>query len=185
MTPQEYAAWRPEIDGYSSDILPWIDGLAPKLPRPLALAEVGVFHARSLLRWAERLRQLGHDAATRLVGVDLPVLDPNGQAILRRNVEATRSAWEPIRLDLDIRPSVEAAASYPDGYFDLVFIDASHVEADVRADITAWRPKVRGGGILSGHDYGWPDGSHPGVKAAVDALLGRVEHAQSVWWLQT
>jgi predicted O-methyltransferase YrrM len=179
---QASAAWRPGIGGYSVDILPWIDAIAPTRPKPLALVEIGVLYGRSILYWAERLRQLGHGADTRLVGVDMPVLDPDGHAVLKRNLEETRSAWEPVTVELDLRPSVEAAASYADGSFDIAFIDGSHKEADVRADIEAWRRKVRAGGILAGHDYGWRSGDHAGVKIAVDALLGPVEHRDSVWW---
>jgi cephalosporin hydroxylase len=190
MTPGESAAWRPEILGWSSDILPWISATAATLPRPARVVEVGSLYGRSLVFWTETLRSLGHDASTRLVGVDKPAtenrpdhsLDPNAHARLKANLEATRSAWEPVTVDLMLVESLEAVKAFEDGTLDLVFIDGSHLEADVRADIEAWRPKIRPGGLLSGHDYGWND--HPGVKAAVDALLGVVCHQDSVWWTQ-
>jgi len=50
-------------------------------------------------------------------------------------------------------PSLEAAPLFKDGYFDLVFIDGDHSYDAVIADIKAWIPKVRNGGILCGHDY--------------------------------
>ena len=49
--------------------------------------------------------------------------------------------------------SLEAASLFRDGYFDLVFIDGDHSYDAVIADIKAWIPKVRNGGILCGHDY--------------------------------
>lgn len=49
--------------------------------------------------------------------------------------------------------SVEAARSFEDGSLDFVFIDADHSYKAVKEDINAWYPKVRSGGILSGHDY--------------------------------
>lgn len=49
--------------------------------------------------------------------------------------------------------SVDAAADFEDGSLDFVYIDANHQEEPVYADITAWAPKVRAGGIVSGHDY--------------------------------
>lgn len=48
--------------------------------------------------------------------------------------------------------TVEAARYFDDGALDFVFIDASHDTPSVRADIHAWRPKVRKGGALTGHD---------------------------------
>jgi len=36
---------------------------------------------------------------------------------------------------------------------DFVYIDANHKYSFIKADIEAWFPKVRTGGIVSGHDY--------------------------------
>jgi len=66
--------------------------------------------------------------------------------------------------------SKEASGLVPDGYFDMVYIDAVHTYDDVYADIGYWLPKVREGGLISGHDYNskrWP-----GVKQAVDEWFG-------------
>jgi len=49
--------------------------------------------------------------------------------------------------------SRDAARVVPDGSLDFVFIDANHFYDYVRADIAAWTPKVRPGGIVAGHDY--------------------------------
>ena len=52
--------------------------------------------------------------------------------------------------------------------FDSVFIDACHHYAECAADIEAWRPLIKPGGILSGHDY-WPKDA--GVMDAVNELV--------------
>ena len=49
--------------------------------------------------------------------------------------------------------SHEAAPDVEDGSLDLVFIDGDHSYEGVRLDIDCWLPKVRKGGIISGHDY--------------------------------
>lgn len=49
--------------------------------------------------------------------------------------------------------SVEGAKDFDDGSLDAVYIDANHRFEYVTADIHAWLPKIRKGGIISGHDY--------------------------------
>ena len=49
--------------------------------------------------------------------------------------------------------SVEAAATFEDASLDVVFIDAEHTYEAVCADIDAWKPKVKCGGYIAGHDY--------------------------------
>ena len=75
-------------------------------------------------------------------------------------------------------PSLEAASQFSEGSLDLVFLDASHDEAAVRDDIAAWRPKLRSGGILAGHDH---DDEHPGVITATHALQPNLGPG-SIWW---
>lgn len=49
--------------------------------------------------------------------------------------------------------SVNAAEQFEDDSIDLVYIDGDHNYESVSADIEAWYPKVKPGGIISGHDY--------------------------------
>jgi hypothetical protein len=53
--------------------------------------------------------------------------------------------------------SHEAAALVPDGALDFVYIDAEHTYDACLADLRAWSPKVRSGGIVSGDDYRYVD----------------------------
>lgn len=61
--------------------------------------------------------------------------------------------------------SVAASEKIKDGSIDYVYIDADHNYEHVMADILAWYPKVRSGGVLAGHDYA-KDG-YEGVVQAV------------------
>ena len=49
--------------------------------------------------------------------------------------------------------SVDVAKTFKNNSLDFVFIDANHTYKSVKEDIEAWFPKVRKGGIVSGHDY--------------------------------
>jgi len=65
-------------------------------------------------------------------------------------------------------PSLEAARVFHEGQICMVYIDACHTYEAVKADIRTWRPKIKPGGILAGHDYaGWA-----GVRQAVDEVAG-------------
>lgn len=45
------------------------------------------------------------------------------------------------------------SARFADGFLDFVYIDARHDLSAVRADLQAWWPKVKSGGLFSGHDF--------------------------------
>jgi hypothetical protein len=49
--------------------------------------------------------------------------------------------------------SLEASQKIVDRSLDFVYIDALHDFDSVMMDIILWTPKVRSGGIVSGHDY--------------------------------
>ncbi len=67
--------------------------------------------------------------------------------------------------------SVDAAGILPDEHLDWAYLDADHSYRAVIADVRAWWPKIRKGGVLSGHDFVF-DGIYPfagefGVMRAV------------------
>lgn len=49
--------------------------------------------------------------------------------------------------------SVEASRDFKDGSLDFIYIDGNHSLLHVIQDLWYWVPKVRRGGIVSGHDY--------------------------------
>ena len=51
--------------------------------------------------------------------------------------------------------SLDAVSKFADKSCDFVWIDAAHDYDSVLADMEAWLPKVKDGGILGGHDYSW------------------------------
>lgn len=76
-------------------------------------------------------------------------------------------------------PSLEAAKMFTDGSIDFVYIDGSHEYDDLKADIIAWGPKVKNGGIIAGDDYGV--GIHPDVKKVVDEIFPSAQKESVVW----
>lgn len=88
---------------------------------------------------------------------------------------------------------VDAASQFEDGSLDFVYIDGDHTYEFVSKDIAAWWPKVRDGGILSGHDYtpGNPQKGHVyGVIEAVDEFaaheglhVSKTDEEYATWWV--
>lgn len=89
--------------------------------------------------------------------------------------------------------SEEAAEHFHDGFFDMVYIDASHLYEDVKKDINLWLKKVRDGGVMSGHDFeahdydeqyindDFVDGKHHGVIKAVTESFNDVKKTGRIW----
>ncbi len=86
----------------------------------------------------------------------------------------------PVRLRaFDAYPKISVQQSFR---ADLVFVDGDHRYEACKQDIQLYRDLVAPGGVLAGHDYGRND--WPGVKRAVDELLGKVNHRESIWWMR-
>lgn len=88
-----------------------------------------------------------------------------------KNLDTVKSHFNSIRM-----PSIEAATLYSDESLDFVCIDASHDYEDIKADINAWLPKIRPGGILAGDDY-----LFPGVYKAVNEAFPKYRGTSYTW----
>lgn len=77
----------------------------------------------------------------------------------------------PLRMD-----SLAATKYLKDYTFDMIFVDASHDYESIKADILAWRPLVRPGGLFCGHDAG-----HPPIMQALAELLPESHNENSMW----
>lgn len=135
-------------------------------------AEIGVWKGK----WSARLCK--DNPALEMLCVDLwGAYDAyrdnrNQRDVLEAAYAEARQVLANYRCTIVREASVAAAAQVPDGSLDFVYVDANHGEAFVREDLEAWVPKVRSGGIVSGHDYLWrAEKPHIQVKAAVDTFI--------------
>jgi len=80
----------------------------------------------------------------------------------------------------------KAHAALADGSLDFCFIDADHSYEGCKSDIELYRPKIKAGGWLGGHDYDHPKYPLFGVKRAVDeyaqAHHHRLETGKNYTW---
>lgn len=62
--------------------------------------------------------------------------------------------------------SSEILPSYEDNFFDIIYIDGSHIYEDVKVDLENAYKKVKIGGWIAGHDY------HPQVNPGIYFAVG-------------
>lgn len=177
-----------EIDGWFYH-KPFYDWLLERLKPKASVAEIGVLCGKSIVYLAQESKRRG--LKLNLFGVDtFKVCDEykpwlhrysdkeDFYGLYRENLRRAEVTREIVTYRM---ASIDAAKLFDDHSEDCVFIDAGHDEESVTADIQAWRPKVKPGGILSGDDYtfGWP-----GVMAAVDRLVPDRKLMGQTWWIE-
>lgn len=169
------------IDGWMSPKeLSFLFELARAMPKDARVAEVGSWKGRSTTAICEGLRLRVNPI---LYAVDWFVGDPQVQAQVgdfnptevRSSFERNTSDYPFVRLMVDL--SEAAAAKFDDHTLDWIFLDANHSYESVVADIFAWAPKLKPGGLMSGHDFGFY-----GVSEAVLRSFGPVDHVGTCWY---
>ena len=64
-----------------------------------------------------------------------------------KNIEPVKEIINPVRMN-----SIEASKLYKPNSLDFIFIDASHDQISVKADLTHWLPQLKENGIIAGDD---------------------------------
>ena len=184
----------------------WNKATVAALPADAVYVEVGCFLGKSTSALAEHIAasgknielnavdtfalKTGDDPALLLAlgSADAKALKPkNGVFKFRKVFEAHLQAVGVHRLvHIEEKPSLEAAADFDDAAVDVVFIDADHSYDAVMADIKAWWPKIKAGGVMAGHDIYTYDTVYRGVMDAAKAqgLTVKIIAEQNIWVIQ-
>lgn len=168
------------VDGWMSEIeLNWLIKTASTIRAGGVVVEIGSYKGRSSVAIGRAL-QIG----TVLYCIDSWLGDPYDAQDLTEDLywswlvhvfqNAFARAIVPIR-----QPSARASMLFADASVDWVFIDGSHIFEHVSKDIHLWTPKLRSGGIISGHDY---VADCPGVLKAVDSRFPQRSVEDKIWW---
>lgn len=176
----------------SNGICEFYDRVLGQIPDHGRVVEVGVWLGRTVIHLAKRIQEdrrsvlvyavdtfMGADCVTDQMTDFIKLAGGSLLPQFKANVRA--AGVENIVIPVE-RASPGAADEFADGSVDLVFLDADHSYKGVKADLAAWRPKVKPGGILAGHDL---SDNYPGVRRALEETnLGYVEEGGSVWSLK-
>jgi predicted O-methyltransferase YrrM len=189
MAPVDAARWAQGVEGWMHpEELLWLAQRAAELQPGDAWVEVGSWKGRSAsavcLSLGPRTNLYCVDTwdgrgEVQAAGVDSSTSKADFDAVMERIV------WKEPGRGCDVfsvpLESVKAAKGFTDGV-DVVFIDAAHDYDAVKADLEAWLPKLKPGGLLAGHDRN-EDGVH---RAVVDVLrprgLGTKNGPGTLWW---
>ena len=167
-----------QLDGmFSRTDIAFYISIVDKFNDPAHFVEVGSFKGKSSSAMAVEICNSGKDIQFDCVdswsssGGTGPSDDETYQCFVN-NMKPVSSYYKAIKL-----PSVEAASLYLNNTLDFVFLDAGHEYKSIHEDIIAWLPKIKTGGIISGHDCHYP----PVIKA-VNELLTNVKLFGECWY---
>lgn len=172
-------------NGYitSWDVEGWCDfrdlytAIARKLKDGDTFVEVGAWKGQSIIHLAQRLQDQGklinvHAVDTFEGDEDTGLADVYAefQANIKNAMCCGINHWQ--------LPSTMASKAFADTSLAGVFIDAAHDYDSVLADLKAWGPKVKEGGIIAGHDI-----DAEGVQRAL-ADMGWQYHVVGRCWVK-
>lgn len=126
------------------------------------------------------------DLCNSMSGLKLKCVDPwmsfrrNTQAFMDGCYVRTCRRLRGFNAEVIRKPSMAAVKDVLDASLDFVYIDAMHEFDPVMLDLIFWVPKVRKGGIVSGHDYSEPKWWN-GVQAAVNTYTDA--HGIKNWYI--
>jgi len=82
------------------------------------------------------------------------------------------------------KTSEEASKDFADSSLDFVYIDGNHYFDYTMTDLIKWAPKVKPGGIISGHDYFRYKGRHSIYFRVIEAVIAYTgAHGINPWFI--
>ena len=150
--------------------------MVQRFPSGSTFVEIGVFYGRSFAYLGVEMVNAGKEF--NLIAIDNYGFVSEQDVI--KNLSPLAGKFKTV-----CGNSHNVADNYPDKSVDFVFIDANHLEHAIRADIAAWLPKIKSGGVLAGHDYEMPDAVPHlwGVAKVVDELFGDNKRLTEGCWV--
>jgi predicted GH43/DUF377 family glycosyl hydrolase len=171
---------RTEIEGWT-DYLIWFKNIALSAPDNITYVEIGAHKGQSVLALADCLASFSRSGY-------ITAVSPCQSRCLTGQLEIEENLKNcPIYTKIVPGSPLEIAKTYQDESSDLIFMDAALQYDSLFAELEAWWPKVKPGGLFAGHDFldsGWVDVA-PTVKrwARMHRLTLHFE-APHVWWVE-
>jgi predicted O-methyltransferase YrrM len=174
-----------EISGWMSETeLAFLNTIAHSITADGKVVEIGSWKGRSTVAICEALKQ---KPEVEFYAVDTFEGDPeiwkdgykeelDNDSIYK---EFQKNTAEYGFLKIIRTTSNEASIQFADESLDWVFLDGDHSYDAVCNDVRAWFPKLKYGGLLSGHDY-----TKFAVGLAIKRLFKNVSVWDSIWYIR-
>ncbi len=145
--------------------------MVSKFPSGSTFVEVGAFKGKSSSYMAVEIENAKKDIKFFVVDIWNYTVNNLGDEVdvynlYLNNIKPVKNYITPLK-----EGSIDASKMFADNSIDFVFLDAGHEYEDLIADMNAWYPKVKKGGVIAGHDY-YPDQpTWGGVSRAVNDMF--------------
>lgn len=192
MTTDQYIHKRFRFAGRTRN-LPWYPRTGTRSDLAKMFGELGFNLGVEVGTWRG---DFAYELCTANPKLKLTCVDPwmayNGRSQEREDIYYSMAVkkLEGLNIELVRKTSMDAVKTFPDGYFDFVFIDGNHLFEFAMMDILHWPKKVRKEGIIAVHDYHNECGAD--VIMAVDAYTHcnhidpwyvTREHLRTAFWV--
>jgi hypothetical protein len=152
-------------------------GIANLLPKDSTCVELGVadgIFSKDILNYLNPKQlflidpwKIGHDKNSNVTHYSwgLPTAYSNEEGFLKVKNSYLKEI-ESGKVIIKRGFSYEMVSTFPDKFFDFIYIDACHLYECVKFDLNSYFPKLKKNGLICGHDYA--KGANFGVIEAVD-----------------
>jgi len=127
--------------------LPDRDTLINLLPKNAVVAEIGVNRGE----FSSKI--LAQCKPTKLHLVDMWSTDRYHVGIRKEVERKFGQEIEKGKIEINLGMSTEVIPTFPDSYFDWVYLDTDHLYENTKRELDLLVPKMKAGGIIAGHDY--------------------------------
>lgn len=151
----------------NTQLFPTREDLLAFLPKQAIVAEIGV----DLGEFSESILRISQPTKLHLLDLWPPsmIRADRYTQVVKRFEKATNAGL----VSLHRGDSEALLESFPDHYFDWVFLDTTHLLEKTQRELAVCARKVKPGGIITGHDYttgAWDYGVRYGVVGAVNSF---------------
>jgi len=152
--------------------------------------EIGIWKGKSTVYMAEQIKNSGKNikfyAIDSFIGFgEEKSYDEDPDIKSKTILQKYYSNISPVKeyINTIVGDSKEVHTQFENESVDFLFIDGDHRYEGIRTDLHNWFPKIKKGGIISGHDYFEPT---CGVKKAVDEffIFGAQGYTGGCWIFQ-